>query len=132
MKVYLDSSALVKLVQPEPQTPALRRYLRRHAADLRVASALARVEVVRAVGAGGAPAVAHARRVLTRVHQVDVSRELIDEAADLAPGQFLRSLDAIHVATARAVGSDLRALVTYDTRMAAAAAALALPVEAPA
>ncbi len=53
MRLYLDSSALVKLVQREADTDALRKFLRRHRSDQLVASALARVEVVRAVSAGG-------------------------------------------------------------------------------
>lgn len=131
MKLYLDSSALVKLVKREAETAALRRYLRRHRADTRVTSALARVEVVRAVSAGGSPAVALARWQLTKVDQVNLGTELLDDAADLASGSVLRSLDAIHLASARAVGTDLRAVVTYDLRMADAANALGLVVAAP-
>src|ERR1700730_662110 len=64
MKLYLDSSALVKLVRREAESSPLRRFLRRHQDDGRVTSALARVEVVRAVTGGGPAAVAHARRQL--------------------------------------------------------------------
>lgn len=131
MKLYLDSSALVKLVKREAETAALRRYLRRHRADTRVTSALARVEVVRAVSTGGPTAVAHARRQLTGLDQINIDAELLDDAADLTPGSLLRSLDAIHLASARAVGTDLRAVVTYDVRMAEAAKALGLAVAAP-
>jgi predicted nucleic acid-binding protein len=131
MKLYLDSSALVKLVRREAESSPLRRFLRRHRDDGRVTSALARVEVVRAVNGGGAAAVAHARRQLARVDQVNVDRELLDEAAALAPGTVLRSLDAIHLACARSVGSDLRAVITYDQRMRVAAAALGMVVNAP-
>lgn len=132
MRLYLDSSALVKLVKAESESGALRRFLRRHSADGRVTSALARVEVVRAVSAGGPVAVAHARRQLARVDQVTVDRDLLDEAATLAPGSILRSLDAIHLASARSIGAELRAIVTYDQRMTEAAVALSLMVEAPA
>ncbi len=132
MRLYLDSSALVKLVQRERESDALRRYLRRHRADQLVTSALARVEVVRAVLAGGPSALAHARRQLSRVDQVLLSTELLDRAATLAPNGPLRSLDAIHLAAAQVVGADLRALVTYDSRMADAAQDLDLAVEWPA
>lgn len=132
MRLYLDSSALVKLVQREAESDALRRYLRRHRADTRVTSALARVEVIRAVAAGGAAAVAHARRQLARLDQVNVDRAVLDDAAMLSPGMLVRSLDAIHLSSARLVGADLRAIVTYDGRMSAAAAALGLVVAAPA
>jgi predicted nucleic acid-binding protein len=131
VKIYLDSSALVKLVQREPESAALRRFLRRHRDDRRVTSALARVEVVRAVSAGGPDAVAHARRQLSRVDQVGLDRELLDAAATLAPGTILRSLDAIHLACAAALGADLRTLITYDQRMRAAAATVSVAVDAP-
>jgi predicted nucleic acid-binding protein len=65
------------------------------------------------------------------VDQVNLGTELLDDAADLASGSLLRSLDAIHLASARAVGTDLRAVVTYDLRMADAADALGLVVAAP-
>lgn len=132
MRLYLDSSALVKLVKLEPESGALRRFLRRHRTDGRVTSALARVEVVRAVAAGGPAAVAQARRQLARVDHVNIDRVLLDEAATFAPGTMLRSLDAIHLASATSIGADLRAVVTYDRRMADAAATLSLVVEAPA
>lgn len=131
MKAYFDSSALVKLVQVEPESAALRRALRRWSGELRCTSALARVEVVRAVAGGGPAARAHARRVLGRLHVLDVTRDVLDEAADLSPGGLLRSLDAIHLATARQLGADLRAVVTYDQRMAVAATALGIVVAAP-
>jgi len=131
VKLYLDASALVKLVQRETESNALRRFLRRQDDDRRVASALARVEVVRAVAGGGPNAIAHARRQLARVDQVAIDRDLLDAAATLAPGERLRSLDAIHLASAHALGPDLRAVVTYDQRMVAAALALGMVVEAP-
>jgi predicted nucleic acid-binding protein len=131
VKLYLDSSALVKLVQQETQSAALRQYLRRHRGDGRVTSALARVEVVRAVSGGGVRAVGHAHRTLARVDQINLDRSLLDEAATLAPSTVLRSLDAIHLASARLLGSDLRAVVTYDERMVAVATGLRLPVERP-
>lgn len=132
MKLYLDSSALVKLIQRERESLALRRYLRGHRDDLKVTSTLARVELLRAVAIGGPTAVAHGRRLLGGLHQVDLTRQLLDDAATLAPGTFLRSLDAIHLATARAIGTDLQAVLTYDARMTAAATAIGIPTAAPA
>src|SRR5579864_5601424 len=98
VRLYLDSSALVKLVQREAESDSLRRFLRRHRADQLVTSALARVEVLRAVLAGGPAALAQARRQLSRVDQVLLSIELLDSAATLAPNVQLRSFDAIHLA----------------------------------
>ena len=132
VRLYLDSSAIMKLVQREAESEALRRFLRRHRADGRVTSALARVEVVRAVGGGGPTAIAHARRQLTRVDQVNLDRDLLDAAATLTPGVVLRPLDAIHLAAARSLGAELRSVITYDCRMQDAAASLGIAVDAPA
>lgn len=122
---------MVKLVQKESESAALRRYLRRHRADARVTSALARVEVVRAVLPGGSRAITKARRVLALLHQVNVDSSLLDSAATIGTGTMLRRLDAIHLASAQIIGGDLRAVVTYDLRMAAAATTIGLPLEAP-
>jgi uncharacterized protein len=131
LKLYFDSSALVKLVQREAESDALRQFLRKRRGHGRVTSTLARVEVVRAVASGGPAAVAHARRQLARIDQVNLDRELLDAAAALAPGVLLRSLDAIHLAAASSIGSDLGAILSYDQRMQAAAEALGIVVEAP-
>jgi predicted nucleic acid-binding protein len=131
VRLYLDSSALVKLVQREPESEALRRYLRSHRDDERVASELVRVEVVRSVLSGGPPAVAHARRQLARLYLIVMDRDLLDRAATLAPGSLVRSLDAIHLAAAQLVGAELRALVTYDAPLAQAAARLGLTSASP-
>jgi predicted nucleic acid-binding protein len=132
MRLYLDSSALVKLVQREAESNALRRFLRRHRTDDRVTSALARVEVVRAVAGGGPRAVAHARRQLARVDQFTLDRDVLDAAATLSPHSMLRPLDAIHLASARMVEAELRAVITYDQRMQQAATTIGLATEAPA
>jgi uncharacterized protein len=131
VRLYLDSSALVKLVQREPESQALRQYLTQHRGDERVGSELVRVEVVRSVLAGGPAAVAHARRLLARLYLVSLDGELLDHAATLAPSSLVRSLDAIHLASAQLLGRDLRALLTYDIRMTEAASSLGMHVEAP-
>ena len=125
--VYLDSSALVKLVVVEPESSALRRYL----ADEpeRASCALARVEVIRAVRGHGPSTVSRAQRLLQRLNLVEVDDELLEAAAALDP-RILRSLDAIHVAAAQLLGEELTAVVTYDRGMAEAAALLDLTVAA--
>ena len=126
--VYLDSSALVKLVVAEGESAALRRYLRSQ--PQRASCALARVEVMRAVRPQGGAALARARRLLRRLDLLQLDDDLLDAAASLDPG-ILRSLDAIHLAAARTLAGDLAAVVTYDDRMTAAAGLLGLPIAAP-
>jgi predicted nucleic acid-binding protein len=66
---------------------------------------------------------------MARLHLIQLNRPLLDAAGSL-PSR-LRSLDAIHLAAAQSLGSDLGAVVTYDQRMAQAATELGMPVEAP-
>lgn len=126
---YVDSSALVKLAVREPESAALRRYLARHRPL--VSSALARTEVMRALLPLGPDAVRGGRDVLARVDLLRINDRVLDAAGLLVPSD-LRSLDAIHLASADVLGSDLRAFVTYDERLAAAAAGRGLRVIQPA
>lgn len=126
---YLDSSAIVKLVVSERESAMLRRYLRRRRPL--VSSALARTEVGRALLPLGADAVRRGGAVLARLDLVRVSDGLLAVAAGLPPAE-LRSLDAIHLATAQQLGGSLDRLITYDQRMSAAAHALGWTVMAPA
>lgn len=126
---YVDSSALVKLAVREPESTALRRYVARHRPL--VSSALARTEVVRALLPLGPDAVRRGREVLARVDLLRINDRVLDAAGMLAPPE-LRSLDAIHLASAEQFGSDLGALVTYDERLARAASGRGLRVIHPA
>lgn len=118
MATYLDSSAIVKLAVREPESAALRRYLRRRRPV--VSSALARTEVLRALMPAGDEALSRGRSVLRRLDLVRLNDRILEAAGLLLPAT-LRSLDALHIATAEQLGEDLRAFVTYDERMAAAA-----------
>lgn len=111
---YVDSSALVKLAVREPESAALRRYLLRRRPL--VSSALARTEVNRALLPLGPDAVRRGYDVLRRVDLVRISDRILDDAGTLTPLE-LRSLDAIHLATARLIGADLARIVTYDDRI---------------
>lgn len=126
--VYLDSSAIVKLVVREPETEALLAFLQPR--PVRVTSALARVEVVRAVRRHGRSAVARSTAMLDSLSQLVLDDALLDSAAAIDADQ-LRSLDAIHLASAQQFEGELDALVTYDERMLTAGRALGLPVSAP-
>jgi predicted nucleic acid-binding protein len=126
--IYLDSSAIVKLAVTEKESAALRRYLRRRAPL--VVSALARTEVARCLLPLGPTAVQRGHNVLTRLELIRVSDRILLEAGSLRPAE-LRSLDAIHLATMRQLGASLRRLVTYDSRMSAAAVELGISAVAP-
>jgi uncharacterized protein len=127
--IYVDSSAIVKLAIAELESTSLRRYLRRRGPL--VVSALARTEVSRALLPLGPAAVQRGREVLSRVELIRISDRVLLEAGSLLPAE-LRSLDAIHLATMRQLGSSLRRVVTYDSRMAAAASAMGMTTVAPA
>jgi uncharacterized protein len=125
---YIDSSALVKLAVREPESQALRRHLARRRSL--VCSALARVELARALMALGEHATRRGEEVLARIDLVRINDRVLRAAATLMPAE-LRSLDAIHLATAQQFGSELHRIVTYDTRMASAAEDLGWRVERP-
>jgi uncharacterized protein len=130
LRLYLDTSALVKLIVAEDESAQLSAYLRRFADDALFSAALARTELARAVAEGGHAAVTQARILLDSIETVTLSRTLLDDAAALPPPR-LRSLDAIHLAAARRAGTSLREVVTYDARMAQAAMALGIPTASP-
>lgn len=129
--LYLDSSALVKLVLPEAESAALLEHLRTR--PERVASGIAGVEVVRAARrASDDPAVEQrAHQVVAGVHLITLSESLLAAAATASP-RSMRALDAVHLETALLLGDDLEAMVVYDSALAAAARAAGIPVVAPA
>lgn len=127
--VYLDSSAFVKLAVEEPETRALRAFLAERDGR-RVSSALLRTESLRAVRQLGGDVLSTVREGLRRIDLVAIDDRILDAAGTLEP-RVLRTLDAIHLATALAVGDDLETVVTYDERMADGARLLGLPTAAP-
>ena len=127
--VYLDASAIVKLVVPEPESAALRREL---ADDPEwVSSALARVEVLRALRRTGATAdaVRYAEELMDRIGLVALDEPILEAAATAEP-VGLRSLDSLHLATALSLAG-LDAFCAYDQRLLAAAAAAGFLVLSP-
>jgi len=126
---YLDSSALVKLVIEEPESGALRRHLRGRRPL--VSSALALTEVLRSLLLEGNDGISRGRAVLGRVDLLRVSDRVLNAAGALLPSD-LRSLDAIHLATAGQLGSDLGQIVTYDEKMLDGARQLGFKVASPA
>lgn len=120
MAHYLDTSALVKLVVAEPESEALLSWINDTETDW-VSSDLARTELIRAVRRVVPERAVRAREVLESVTLIEVTTQTFEEAARIDP-PLVRSLDALHLAVALDLGDDLAAFVTYDARLALAAA----------
>jgi predicted nucleic acid-binding protein len=126
---YLDASALVKLAVHEVETPALERAVRDR--DALFTSTVGVVELQRALGrTGQASAMRQADAVLEAVFLADLTPAIRSPAGRLAPAS-LRTLDAIHVATAVSLSLPALDFITYDERQAAAARAHGLRVLQP-
>lgn len=128
--LYLDVSALVKLVLAEDESVALRAYLAASSAA-QLTSVVSGVELPRAAGRSISADQALVAATLDHLGLIGLDPEVVQRAAGLDP-PALRSLDAIHLASALGVRSDLIAFVTYDERLANAARAHGLVVAAPA
>jgi predicted nucleic acid-binding protein len=127
---YVDTSAFVKLFSVEPESEALVAAIHSEW-DGVLASEIFAVEVIRAARRIGGTAVARATELLRTVVLLPLTAEIRREAGRIGPPE-LRSLDAIHLATAQAASERIGAVLTYDERLASACAAAGLPVVAPA
>jgi len=125
--LYLDASAIVKLARREPETLGLVEAIRRDPSL--VSSAISWTEVIRAVRRVGGDTT-RAAAVLAGLALVPIDDGIVRAAAELAP-PTLRSLDALHLATVLSLAGDVDRLVTYDGRLAEAAAAVGIDVAAP-
>ncbi len=132
--IYLDPAAVVKLVRAEQNTAELVTWLNARPDAPLASSVLVEVEVPRALRRTAPEGLAGVPRVLTRLYRLEVDATVRATAAAY-PDRTLRSLDAIHLATAQSLmgepGASLEAFVTYDNRLLAAAAALGFPVASP-
>jgi predicted nucleic acid-binding protein len=126
---YLDASALVKLVVDEEETAALLRFV--DAADRFATSRVGIVETARAAARRDRFDQDRLDRVLLAIEVVELDERVAREAATIGP-PTLRTLDAIHLASALALADELEAIVTYDVHLADAARSLGLPVVSPA
>jgi predicted nucleic acid-binding protein len=127
---YIDSSAVVKLLLEETHSQQLTAFYDEHRSDAWVSSSLMRIEVVRTVTRALPSAQAEVPALLAAFGYLAIDDE-IAEAAAREPDPDLRSLDAIHLASARVLGEQLAAVVTYDERLAAATTRVGLPVHTP-
>jgi len=125
--LYLDASAIVKLVRTEPESAALVDVVRGE--PERVASSIAWTEVVR-VTRRARTSVDDAIAVLEGIDLIPADDGILRAAGQIEP-TTLKTLDAIHVATALSVREDLTAFVAYDDRLISAARRLGLAVRSP-
>jgi len=128
--IYLDSSALMKLVRQESETDALRDWLISQSELPVVTSELGRVEVLRAARRAGSQALTEARAVIGDVDLVPLDRGVQDLACEIGDPR-LRTLDALHLASALLLRDAVTAFVAYDARLATAARAAGLPTTSP-
>ena len=129
MPFYVDTSAAVKLVVRERETARLLSWARQQDGNL-VSSDLTRTELLRATRRVAPDRVGQARAVLDGFTLLTLPTERFEQAAVLDP-DGLRTLDALHLATALALGDDLEGVVTYDDRLAGACDVQGITVVAP-
>ena len=128
--IYLDSSALLKLLFEEAESAALEAWLAGRADTPVLSSELVKAEIPRATRRLDPEVLPRARRLITQLDQIPITSALLDEAAELEEVS-LRSLDAIHLASALQLSPELTAFVAYDARLAEAARAAGLPIVQP-
>ena len=131
MSLYCaDTSAVIKLLAEEAHSKAFAAFYDGHADAEWVSSAMLRIEVTRAVARAMPALLPEARDLLTAFSYIAIDDEVVD-AAMSEPDRRLRSLDAIHLATARILAPELEALVAYDDRLIKAAADAGLATASP-
>lgn len=127
---YADTSAVIKLLVEETHSKMFAAFYDSHADAEWVSSALLRIEVTRAVTRAIPALLPDARELLTAFSYIAIDDDIV-EAAMSEPDRGLRSLDAIHLATARVLAPELDGLVTYDDRLLRAATEAGLVTVSP-
>ena len=126
--IYLDASALITLISGRRYADELRSFLAAQPAMPMATSTLGLIETVRTMDRiGDYPGLMH--DLVGQFTEILLTEEVRDAAAAL-PGR-LRTLDAIHVASAQILGDAFAVLLTYDKRMLEVARAVGLRAEAP-
>jgi len=125
--VYADSSALIKLVIRERESAVLKRWL---TGKRVVSSRIAEVEVSRGARRSGREPRPRVEELLGEIDLIELGDRVVSRAVRLDPPE-LRSLDAIHLATALSIADDLDGFVTYDRQLGRAASAAGLSVASP-
>jgi predicted nucleic acid-binding protein len=129
--IYLDSAAVVKLVHAEAESQALRDWLDERAETGWTSSVLLEIESSRVLARYAPEAIARLHLVLDLIELVELDASIRILAQTVRP-VTVRSLDAIHLATALRIRSQLTSFVTYDKRLADAAQAAGLTIDMPA
>jgi predicted nucleic acid-binding protein len=132
--IYLDTSAIIKMLRREAETPDLIGWLNDRSGTALVSSALVEVDVPRALRRAAPQALVGVPSVLGRLYRLEIDAT-VRAAAGAYAEPLLRSLDAIHLATAETLaaqaGAGFVAFVAYDRRLLDAAKAVGLPVASP-
>lgn len=128
--IYVDTSAAAKLVVPEAESPALSVFLAERISIPLVSSALLYPELVRAVTRHRPEMAGRAVALVQRVMTVPLAHDIVISAATIG-SPLLRTLDALHLATAATIATELDTFLTYDKCLAEAATRLRLNVVAP-
>ena len=126
--IYLDASALVTLVVGRPFAGELREFLAQAPEMPMGTSTIGFVETVRTLDRVGSYPTAM-QDLLASFTEILVTDEIRDAAATLPGG--VRTLDAVHIASAQAIGDALAFLVSYDKRMLDIAHSVGVPIAAP-
>ncbi len=129
--IYLDSAAVVKLVHAEPESAVLRSWLGERAEIQWISSVLTEIESFRALARYAPEAASRLPAVLDQIDLIDLDQRIRMLAQTVIPAA-VRSLAAIHLATALRSRSSLTSFVTYDKRLLDAAQAAGMPIDAPA
>ena len=128
--IYLDTSAIVKLVAAEEESAALIEWLNGRPDEDLATSAIGHIELIRAAARTGPNAVARARNVASTIDTLVLTNAIVGGAATVPPAE-LRTLDAIHLVTAHTHRRSLTAFCAYDRRLLDAAAMQGLPTASP-
>ena len=126
---YIDTSAAMKLVVDEPESPALSRWVQTRL-EYMIASDLLRTELVRATRRAVPTRLVRTRSVLESIDIMRLSTAVYERAGQIEPSP-LRSLDALHLAAAMELGDELDGIVTYDERLVEAARANGIATVSP-
>lgn len=129
--IYLDTSALVKLVFEEDESAALAEWITQRAELPKISSELSTIELLRTCRRIDEGAIGSATALLAGLDLLAIDRSIVEQASTVTPNE-LRSLDAIHLASALSVKTHLTAFVAYDSRLCSAALHAGIGVESPA